>query len=103
MKKFLLAAAFALAATGAFADDTCKSTAVSKDGKPLAGAALSSHMKKCTNDAKTACAKDTAGADQCKTQAVSKDGKPLAGAALNSFMKKCTKDATAKCVAGKVG
>ena len=103
MKKILLAAAFALAATGAFADDTCKTKAVGSNGKPLAGAALTSFMKKCTKDATDACAKDTAAADQCKTQAVGKDGKPLAGAALNSFMKKCTKDATTKCVAGKVG
>jgi hypothetical protein len=46
--------------------------AVSKDGKPLAGAAKASFIKKC-----------------CESAAVSKDGKPLAGAAKASFIKKC--------------
>ena len=53
---------------------------VSKEGKPLAGAAKTSFMKKCKEDA-------------CATKAVSKDGKPLSGAAKDSFMKKCEKDA----------
>ena len=47
-----------------------------KDGKPLAGAAKTSFMKKCTTDA-------------CETKAVGSDGKKLAGAAKTSFMKKC--------------
>ena len=64
------------AAGSALADDTCASKAVSKDGKPLAGAAKASFMKKCKEDA-------------CAPKAVSADGKPLAGAAKNSFMKKC--------------
>ena len=51
-----------------------------KDGKPLAGAAKTSYMKKCKEDA-------------CAGKAVSKDGKPLAGAAKDSFMKKCENDA----------
>jgi hypothetical protein len=50
--------------------------AVSKDGKPLAGAAKTSFVKKCKEDT-------------CTPKAVSKDGKPLAGAAKASFMKKC--------------
>ena len=53
---------------------------MSKDGKPLAGAAKTSFIKKCKVDA-------------CATKAVSKDGKPLTGAAKNSFMKKCEKEA----------
>jgi hypothetical protein len=60
----------------ALADDTCQSKAVGKDGKPLAGAALQSFMKKCMKDS-------------CEEKAVGKDGKPLAGAAKSSFMKKC--------------
>ena len=64
----------------AMADDTCKTKAVDKTGKPLAGAALTSFLKKCKQDA-------------CEPQAVSQDGKPLSGAAKASFMKKCETDA----------
>ena len=77
MKRIVLAVAVSLFAVGsAFADDTCQSKAVSKDGKPLAGAALSSFLKKCK-------------ADACEPKAVSADGKPLSGAAKTSFVKKC--------------
>jgi hypothetical protein len=60
----------------AVAQDTCQSKAVGKDGKPLAGAALNSFMKKCTKDS-------------CESKAIDKNGKPLAGAAKTSFVKKC--------------
>lgn len=77
MKSIILAATVAIFAMGsAMAQETCESKAMSKDGKPLAGAAKTSFMKKCM-------------ADSCATKAVSKDGKPLAGAAKKSFMKKC--------------
>ncbi|MCK1420885.1 hypothetical protein IVA87_19700 [Bradyrhizobium sp. 147] len=77
MKRILLAAVVATFAAGsAFAEDTCESKAVGKDGKPLAGAAKTSFLKKCK-------------ADACAPKAVGSDGKPLAGAAKNSFMKKC--------------
>jgi hypothetical protein len=56
---------------------TCKSQATDKK---LAGAALSSFMKKCETDAAAVC--DTAAAD-----------KKLAGAAKTSFAKKCVTDA----------
>jgi len=79
VRKFLLAAAFALAATTG-ANATCKTDAMSKDGKPLAGAALKSFMTKCEKDAKAKCALE------------SKDQK-LKGAAANSHTTKCTKDA----------
>jgi len=79
MKKILLAAALALATTCAYADDTCKSKAVDKDGKALAGAAHKSFMTKCQKDAAAACAKDAA--DQ-----------KLKGAAKTSHIKKCTTD-----------
>lgn len=49
--------------------------------KKLAGAALTSFMKKCEGDAKSACDK-------------SADDKKLAGAARSSFTKKCLSDAT---------
>jgi hypothetical protein len=65
----------------AFAQETCDSKAVSKDGKPLAGAAKTSFMKKCM-------------ADSCEPKAVDKNGKPLAGAAKTSFMTKCEKGGT---------
>ncbi len=77
MKRVLLVALLSLFAIGsAFADDTCESKAVGKDGKPLAGAAKSSFLKKCK-------------ADACEPKALSADGKPLAGAAKASFLKKC--------------
>jgi len=82
MKKIVLAAIVATFAAGsAFAQDaSCDSKAVGKDGKPLAGAAKTSFMKKCM-------------ADACAAKAVGSDGKPLAGAAKTSFMKKCEKGA----------
>jgi hypothetical protein len=77
LRKIMLAGIVATFASGAaFAQETCDSKAVGKDGKPLAGAAKTSFMKKCM-------------ADSCSTKAVSSEGKPLAGAAKNSFMKKC--------------
>jgi hypothetical protein len=75
MKAFVFAAALTLVAGPAWA--TCKSDAA---GKKLAGAALTSFMKKCESDAKTACAKS------------STDMK-LAGAAKTSHEKKCLADA----------
>ena len=62
--------------TTALAEESCKDKAIGKDGKPLAGAALTSFMTKCTKDS-------------CEAQAIDKNGKPLAGAAKASFMKKC--------------
>jgi hypothetical protein len=68
------------AAGTAMAQETCESKAVGKDGKPLAGAAKTSFMKKCM-------------AESCESKAVSADGKPLSGAAKTSFLKKCEKGA----------
>jgi hypothetical protein len=81
MKRFVLAVIVSLFAVGvAFADDTCESKAIGKDGKLLAGAAKTSFMKKCKSDA-------------CDSKALSADGKPLSGAAKASFLKKCEADA----------
>jgi hypothetical protein len=77
---FLVAVLTAFAIGSAAAQETCDSKAVGKDGKPLAGAAKTSFMKKCM-------------ADTCATKAVGSDGKPLAGAAKTSFMTKCEKGA----------
>ena len=77
LRKVMLAALVATFAGGAaLAQETCETKAVGKDGKPLAGAAKTSFMKKCMEDT-------------CATKAVGSDGKPLAGAAKASFMKKC--------------
>jgi len=62
----------------AVAEDSCRTKAIGKDGKPLAGAALSSFMTKCARDA-------------CEPKAVDKYGKALSGAAKDSFMKKAKK------------
>lgn len=81
MKRIMLAVVLSLFAIGsAFADDTCESKAIGKDGKPLAGAAKTSFMKKCKTDT-------------CEAKAIGSDGKPLAGAAKASFLKKCETDA----------
>jgi hypothetical protein len=70
---------FALGST-AMAESACRSQAIGKDGRPLAGAALNSFMEKCTREA-------------CQPKAIGKDGRPLAGAAKTSFMKKCQREA----------
>ena len=81
LRKIILAAfLITFAGSAALAQETCESKAVGKDGKPLAGAAKTSFLKKCM-------------ADSCATKAVSQDGKPLSGAAKTSFMKKCEKGA----------
>ena len=82
MRSFMLVLILSIVTLGAidsrpaFADDTCQTKAVDKDGKPLAGAALKAFMKKCMRDS-------------CEAKAVDKNGKPLAGAAKTSFIKKC--------------
>jgi hypothetical protein len=80
MKRILFAALITSFAVGSALAQSCESKAVSKDGKPLAGAAKTSFIKKCKTDA-------------CEAKAIDKNGKPLAGAAKNSFMTKCEKDA----------
>lgn len=80
MKTILFAALISSFAFGSAMAATCDSQALSKDGKPLAGAAKSSFVKKCK-------------ADACAGKAVSKDGKPLFGAAKDASTKKCETDA----------
>jgi len=90
MSRLTVAVLSCLFATGlAFAQapaaSDCEAKAMGKNGKPLAGAAKASFMKKCEADAK-------GGADaamNCEAKAVSKDGKPLAGAAKAASIKKC--------------
>lgn len=81
MKRIFLAAVIATVAAGsAFAQETCETKAVGKDGKALSGAAKTAFLKKCKTDT-------------CSTKAVSADGKKLSGAAKTSFMKKCEEGA----------
>lgn len=80
MKRIALALLITSFAVGSAMAQSCATQAVSKEGKPLAGAAKNSFIKKCKVDA-------------CAPKAVSKDGKPLSGAAKNSFMKKCAQEA----------
>jgi hypothetical protein len=74
MKRVVLAVLVTAFAVGSAMAQSCETKAVSKDGKPLAGAAKTSSIKKC-----------------CEDSAVSKDGKPLSGAAKTSFVTKCEK------------
>jgi hypothetical protein len=80
MKRIILAAMFGVFVISTAMAQSCENKAMSKDGKPLHGAAKMSFVKKCKRDA-------------CQGQAVSKEGKPLHGAAKNSFMAKCMKSA----------
>jgi hypothetical protein len=75
----MLAALITAFAVGSAMAQSCETKAVGKDGKALAGAAKTSFVKKCKEDA-------------CAGKAMSKDGKPLAGAAKTSFMTKCEKE-----------
>jgi hypothetical protein len=78
MRTLTLAAALVLLAANAHAQSsTCKSQAADKK---LAGAALTSFMKKCESDASKTCAADA-------------QAKKLSGAAKNSHVKKCVDDA----------
>jgi len=75
----IVATAFLISLFGigsAIAQSSCATKAVSKDGKPLAGAARTSSIKKC-----------------CEDSAVSAEGKKLSGAAKTSYVKKCQTDA----------
>ena len=79
MRRFALALMLsALALTGARADESCEAQA---SDKKLVGAALTSFMRKCENNAKVA----------YNTQVVDKK---LSGATKDSFTKKCVKDAS---------
>ena len=81
MKRAVMIALISAFAVGsAFAQETCESKAVDKNGHPLAGAAKTSFLQKCKKDA-------------CETKAMDKNGKKLKGAAKNSFLQKCEKEA----------
>lgn len=71
----------------------CEAKAVSKDGKPLAGAAKNAKVKKCMKDAVGAVASAAGAASAaCEAAAVDKNGKPLHGAAKAAVIEKCEKN-----------
>ncbi len=74
MKRIVIALLLGVFAAGPVYAQTCATQAMSRDGKPLAGAAKTSFIKKC-----------------CEDSAVSKEGKPLSGAAKTSYVSKCVK------------
>ena len=80
MTRVILVALLSSCLVGAAMAQSCESKAVSAEGKPLHGAAKTSFVRKCKQDA-------------CESKAVSAEGKPLRGAAKNSFMAKCKKSA----------
>jgi len=77
MRRVILAMMLVFLAAGSAGADTCKDRATAKN---LAGAALTSFMKKCQADA----------TKSCNTSA---NAKSLSGAAKNSFTKKCVQTA----------
>ena len=81
MRSIIVVGAFCLiAGSAAFAQGTTATCKAQAGEKKLAGAAMTSFMKKCESDASKAC--DTSAAE-----------KKLAGAAKTSFTKKCVTDA----------
>jgi hypothetical protein len=56
----------------AIAQGSCATRAIGEHGKPLAGAARTSFMKRC-----------------CEASALDKEGKPLEGAARASYLENC--------------
>ena len=85
MRNLIVALIVSLFVAGTAFATPCEDKAVSKDGKPLAGAAKAASIKKCEMEA--------AAAPSCESKAVSKDGKPLSGAAKAASIKKCEADA----------
>jgi len=69
---FLVAVVATFAAGSAFAQESCETKAVGKDGKALAGAAKTSFLKKCK-------------VETCSTKAVSADGKKTVGRCQEQF------------------
>lgn len=96
-----LALLMSVGAAHADVKSDCEAKALSKDGKPLAGAAKDAKVKKCLADGGAAAAPASAAAAGCEAKALDKNGKKLAGAAKNAFMKKCEKDAAAPAAEAK--
>ena len=82
---FATSLAFAQAPAAA---NGCEAKAVSKDGKPLAGAAKAASMKKCEKEAAEAKPKN---AQQDKMKTCNKDAEGKKGDERKAFMKECLK------------
>jgi hypothetical protein len=92
----VLALSLVVLTTTAFAADAPKASATCEaqaTEKKLAGAAKTSFMTKCNEDAKSAA---MAASPECEKSAADKK---LAGAAKTSFMKKCNEDAKSAAMA----
>ena len=74
MKRLALAFIISAFTVGSAAAQSCATKAMSKDGKPLTGAANTSSIIK-----------------RCEHASVIPDGKPLARAAMASFVQKCAR------------
>lgn len=83
----LFAANLAFAQAAAPAAGDCEAKAVSKAGKPLAGAAKAAFMKKCERENKPAAGAKTAQQEKMKTCNTEAKGKK--GAERKAFMKEC--------------
>ncbi len=91
MQKLITVAAISLFASSlafAQAGGDCEAKAMSKDGKPLAGAAKAAFMKKCERESKAAAAPGKSAQQQkmkdCNVQAKGKKGQER-----KDFMKSC--------------
>lgn len=97
MNKLIIAALTTLLMTGiAYAqtpagDDNCEAKAVSKEGKPLAGAAKSAFMKKCMRESKPDDVRSAKITQQEKMKECNKEGVGKKGEDQKKFMSECLK------------
>ncbi len=97
MNKLIVAALISLLATGTALAETpavgenCEAKAVSKNGKPLAGAAKAAFIKKCEREATGADDKSTQGTQQGKMKVCNKEAEGKKGDERKKFMSECLK------------
>ena len=92
MHKLITVAAISLFASSlafAQAGGDCESKAMSKDGKPLAGAAKAAFMKKCERETKAAAPASGKTAQQQKMKDCNAQAKGKKGQERKDFMKSC--------------
>jgi hypothetical protein len=92
----LIAACLMLTGTAAISEEAatgCEAKAVSKAGKPLAGAAKAAFMKKCERDNKkdTTAVASTGSTQQNKMKQCNMDAKNMKGDERKAFMSNCLK------------
>lgn len=97
MNKLIVAALVTLLTTGvSFAQapvggEDCEAKAISKEGKPLAGAAKSAFMKKCMRESKPDDVRSAKVAQQEKMKECNKEGVGKKGEERKKFMSECLK------------